>query len=85
MRGSGNRMRELREAKKLSQRQLAEQVGTSQQQIQRIETGLQAARIDVAVKIAKHPGRIAGGRVPGAEGGSRQARRIGSTRLDARS
>ena len=46
-------MRELREAKKLSQRQLAELVGTSQQQIQRIEAGLQAARIDVAVKIAE--------------------------------
>jgi transcriptional regulator with XRE-family HTH domain len=53
MRGRGNRMRELREAKRLSQRQLAELVGTSQQQIQRIEAGLQAARIDLALKIAK--------------------------------
>lgn len=53
MRGSGNRMRELREAKKLSQRKLAELVGTSQQQIQRIEAGLQAARIDLALKIAE--------------------------------
>lgn len=65
MRGSGNRMRELREARKLSQRQLAELVGTSQQQVQRIEAGLQAARIDLAIKIAEALGGSLGDVFPG--------------------
>ena len=36
----------------LSQRALAKTVGTSQQQIQRIETGIQTVRIDLAIRIA---------------------------------
>jgi DNA-binding XRE family transcriptional regulator len=35
----------------LSQRKLAELVGTSQQQIQRIEAGVQAARLEIATRI----------------------------------
>lgn len=47
-----NRIRQYREKKALSQRQLAEAVGTSQQQIQRIEAGVQAVRLDIAAHIA---------------------------------
>lgn len=46
-----NAIRELRARKSLSQRRLAELVGTSQQQIQRIEAGRQAARFDLAARI----------------------------------
>jgi DNA-binding XRE family transcriptional regulator len=46
-----NQIRKLREQKSMSQRQLAEAVATSQQQIQRIESGVQAARFDLAVRI----------------------------------
>lgn len=46
-----NRIRTLRTKKNLTQRQLAEQAGTSQQQLQRIEAGKQAARYDIAMKI----------------------------------
>jgi DNA-binding XRE family transcriptional regulator len=48
-----NNVRELREKVKLSQRELATKVGTSQQQIQRIEAGVQAVRLDLAVDICK--------------------------------
>lgn len=44
-------MRELRKKKGLTQRQLAELAGTSQQQIQRIEGGVQNARFDLAFAI----------------------------------
>ena len=37
----------------MTQSQLAEAVGTSQQQIQRIETGIQIARFDIALLICK--------------------------------
>lgn len=47
-----NNIKRLRSEKGLTQRQLAEQAGTSQQQIQRIEAGLQAARVDLADRIA---------------------------------
>ena len=46
-----NRIAELRKRLGLSQRQLAERAGTSQQQIQRIEAGAQAARYDLAARI----------------------------------
>jgi transcriptional regulator with XRE-family HTH domain len=65
MRGSGNQMRELRESKKLSQRQLAELVRTSQAQIQRIEAGVQAARLDLAIRIAEALGTSLEGVFPG--------------------
>jgi transcriptional regulator with XRE-family HTH domain len=48
-----NRIVEARTALGLSQRALAKAVGTSQQQIQRIETGIQAVRIDLAASIAQ--------------------------------
>src|SRR5262245_37266976 len=50
---SQNHIHNLRKSKGLTQSQLAAQVGTSQQQIQRIEAGVQAARLDLAVKIAE--------------------------------
>lgn len=48
---SANRVRELRKKKGLTQTQLAELAGTSQQQIQRIEAVTQNARYDLAVAI----------------------------------
>jgi transcriptional regulator with XRE-family HTH domain len=48
-----NVIRAKREAAGLTQRGLAERVGTSQQQIQRIESGVQSTRLDLAVAIAK--------------------------------
>jgi transcriptional regulator with XRE-family HTH domain len=47
-----NRVRSIRTAKGLTQRQLAQVVGTSQQQIQRIEAGRQSVRFDLATRIA---------------------------------
>lgn len=46
-----NRIREIRTEKNLTQRQLAELAGTSQQQLQRIESGKQAVRFDIATKV----------------------------------
>lgn len=46
-----NRIRELRARKGISQRGLASMVGTSQQQIQRVEAGTQAVRFDMALRI----------------------------------
>lgn len=46
-----NRVQQFRKALKLSQRQLAEAVGTSQQQIQRIESGQIAAKLEMAAKL----------------------------------
>jgi transcriptional regulator with XRE-family HTH domain len=84
MRGQGNRVRELREARRLSQRKLAELVGTSQQQIQRIEAGLQAARIDLALKIAKALGGSLADVFPGLKGalGRRGRHRLDPEALD---
>lgn len=65
MRGQDNRIRELRQAKGLSQRDLGRRVGTSQQQIQRLEAGVQAARIDMAFRIAKVLGEPFGAVFPG--------------------
>lgn len=47
-----NRVHQLRKRAKLTQRELAARVGTSQQQIQRIEAGAAAVRLDVATRIA---------------------------------
>jgi DNA-binding XRE family transcriptional regulator len=47
-----NLVKEFREKRGLSQRKLAEKAETYQQQIQRIEAGVQVARLDLAVKIA---------------------------------
>lgn len=47
-----NRVRQLRKARNLSQRELAELVGTSQQQIQRIEAGRIAAKLELAARIS---------------------------------
>ena len=48
-----NQIKVLREKKGLSQRQLATLVGTSQQQIQRIETGKQSIRFGLALEVCK--------------------------------
>jgi transcriptional regulator with XRE-family HTH domain len=49
---ANNFIRQRRQAVGLTQRALADFVGTSQQQIQRVESGVQAARLDLAVAIA---------------------------------
>lgn len=46
-----NRIREFRKHLGMTQRSLAQAAGTSQQQIQRIESGVQDARFDLAVRI----------------------------------
>src|SRR5262245_56579844 len=46
-----NSIRRYRKNAKLTQAQLAELVGTSQQQIHRIESGAQAVRLDLAMQI----------------------------------
>lgn len=47
-----NRVQKFRKSKGLSQKQLAELVGTSQQQIQRIENNLITAKLEMAAKLA---------------------------------
>jgi transcriptional regulator with XRE-family HTH domain len=47
-----NHLPELRKSLGLTQRALAELAGTSQQQVQRIEAGVQGVRLELAVKIA---------------------------------
>ena len=47
-----NKIKQLRSKKGMTQRQLAEAAETSQQQIQRIESGVQAARLDIALRIS---------------------------------
>jgi DNA-binding XRE family transcriptional regulator len=47
-----NKVKAFRLKKNLTQRELAEKAGTSQQQIQRIETGQIAARLDLALRIS---------------------------------
>lgn len=47
-----NRIRQLREKKGLTQAELADAVGTSQQQIQRIESGSQAVKLLLATQVA---------------------------------
>ena len=47
-----NKVRELRKAAQMTQATLAEAANTSQQQIQRIESGAQTVRLDVAQAIA---------------------------------
>lgn len=48
-----NNIKSLRQKKGMTQRQLAEAAETSQQQIQRIEAGVQEARFDLAARISK--------------------------------
>lgn len=47
-----NRISQLRKSLGLTQRALAELAGTSQQQVQRIEAGIQGVRLELATKIA---------------------------------
>ena len=47
-----NLIRDKRKALGLTQQQLAGMVGTSQQQVQRVEAGAQTVRLDLAVSIA---------------------------------
>ena len=48
-----NRVKKYRQAMKLSQKRLAELVGTSQQQIQRLEAGSSPVRLDIGANISK--------------------------------
>ena len=59
-----NRIRGFREELGLTQRALAEKIGTSQQQIQRIETGVQSVRHDLALKISAVLGASVGALFP---------------------
>jgi transcriptional regulator with XRE-family HTH domain len=59
-----NRISRLRKARDLTQRALAEKVGTSQQQIQRIEAGVVTVRLDQAVKVASALGASLGEAFP---------------------
>lgn len=52
-----NKIRFYREKAGLTQRLLAEQVGTSQQQIQRLEVGMQSVRFDLALQISQALGQ----------------------------
>src|SRR5882757_3783200 len=47
-----NRLSQIRKSRALTQRGLAELAGTSQQQVQRIEAGVQGVRLELATKIA---------------------------------
>ena len=47
-----NRISQLRKSRGLTQRALAELAGTSQQQVQRIEAGVQGVRLELATKTA---------------------------------
>jgi len=49
---ANNRIIQLRKARGLTQRALADLAGTSQQQVQRIEAGVQGVRLELAMKIA---------------------------------
>ena len=51
------RIRELRKARKLSQEELAEAVGTTRQTITSIEVGKYVASLPLAYKIAHYFGR----------------------------
>lgn len=46
-----NNIKELRLRRKITQHQLAQAICSSQQQIQRIEAGIQSVRVDLAMKI----------------------------------
>lgn len=48
-----NRIAALRKSKGLTQKQLAEKAGTTQQTVQRVEKGLQAPRFDLAVSLCR--------------------------------
>jgi DNA-binding XRE family transcriptional regulator len=51
-----NKIKALRLKAGISQRELAKRVGTSQQQIQRVETGQVAARLELATKLSRSLG-----------------------------
>lgn len=61
-----NQVKTYRLAKGLTQKKLAELIGTSQQQIQRIESGSSATRLDVAAKLSEVLGRPPEKLFPGA-------------------
>jgi transcriptional regulator with XRE-family HTH domain len=48
-----NRILQLRKSRGLTQRALAELAGTSQQQVQRIEAGVQGVRLELATRMAE--------------------------------
>ena len=48
-----NRVKDYRLGKKLTQRQLAELVGANLEQLQRIESGVQVVRFDMAIRLSK--------------------------------
>jgi putative transcriptional regulator len=62
-----NRIKELRKARGLTQRQLADAAGTSQQQVQRMEAGNQLARFDLATRISAALGQPISKVFPSAE------------------
>ncbi|WP_411705895.1 helix-turn-helix transcriptional regulator [Edaphovirga cremea] len=64
---SQNKIKQYRTQKSITQRELAELVGTSQQQIQRIEAGKVAANLVIAQAISAVLGKPLGAVFPGAD------------------
>lgn len=60
-----NRVKQLREKLNISQQKLAELVNTSQQQIQRIESGSIATRIELATNLSVALGKPLNAVFPG--------------------
>ena len=50
----GNKIRELRRARNLTQEQLAEKINVSTTHLYRMETGVSAGSMDLIVEIAAH-------------------------------
>jgi len=65
MKNVKNTVKRARRRAGMTQRQLAEACGTSQQQIQRIEAGAQTVRLDLALRIARALGATVAELFPG--------------------
>ncbi len=60
----GDRIREQREKKELSQEDLAERMGVSNQTISRLETGTSVAKIDTLLRLASALETVPGALLP---------------------
>lgn len=50
---SGERIKELRAARRMTRRQLAEQIGLSVDALRKIEAGVNGAKIDTLISVAE--------------------------------
>jgi transcriptional regulator with XRE-family HTH domain len=71
-----NNIKEFRNARGMSQRDLAKAVGTSQQQIQRIENSKQAIKIHMAAKICKALGCELSDAFPASKGHEKKLKKL---------